>query len=102
MTPTQTTKTEAMSTKLNSEGWYLKDQFIDGMDVHTLGDGDRATISMLERFAQPIADERDEYREALEAILKEADDELVLGHTPIAYLRKFHNARTVLAKHKRP
>ena len=34
--------------------------------------------------------------EALRAILNEADDELVLGHTPIAYLRKFEIARAVL------
>lgn len=41
-----------------------------------------------------------ELEEALRPILKEAEDELVLGHTPIAYLRKFEHARAILNKSK--
>lgn len=60
-----------MSTKLNADEWYRKDQFNSGEDPIHLGEGDRETISMLERFAQPLADERDNLRKFIDALIQD-------------------------------
>ena len=59
-----------MSTKLNAKEWYYKDQYIGPIHPEQVGDGSKQLIAMLERFAQPIADERDELRDVLGIAMK--------------------------------
>jgi len=91
-----------MSTKLNAEelaakacpdAWIVADQsVIDHSDMRA------GYASAIRRVAQPIADERDELREALEDILYYIDEGIPIfdTSTPVKH------AERILAKYPKP
>lgn len=110
MTPTQTTKTEAMSTKLNAEAlaaqecadaedkseprsrWYAAfDAFVNG-------------AAWQREHSQPIADERDELRRELEGLVYDlAGEQHDFDEISKAFCRvvaaRIENARAILNKY---
>lgn len=84
-----------MSTKLNAE--ELAAQYIPDWSENDFTTKRRGFAMCVEKFAQPIADERDELREALEAIVNQWDWRV---SKPSGEL--FANARAILAKYPKP
>jgi hypothetical protein len=86
-----------MSTKLNAEELAKRDVL---KYVHATAYQVAATegyITAVEKVAQPIADERDELREALEQLLMACAD----GSNASMYIGT-SNARAILAKYRKP